>query len=54
MLMVALLSLTKTPLFICLRRKSCSTLRGFGWSPLILKSYAHNQPYLFTSMHFIL
>jgi len=30
MLTVALLSLTKTPLFICRRRKSCSTLRGFG------------------------
>jgi hypothetical protein len=35
--MVALLSLTKTPLLICRRRKSWRTLRTLGETPLILK-----------------
>uniref|UniRef100_A0A0E9XSZ7 Uncharacterized protein n=1 Tax=Anguilla anguilla TaxID=7936 RepID=A0A0E9XSZ7_ANGAN len=35
MLMEALLSLTKTPLKIWRRRRSCSTLRTLGLTPLI-------------------
>jgi len=46
MLMVALLTLRKTPLKICLKRRSCKILRVLGCMALILHSTFDNNQHL--------